>query len=220
VHEVIVETNDSRQQWDLSVSELKELLLVYSRRISELSKVDGVKYVQVFKNNGPKAGCSIQHSHSQVIALNIIPPAVVDEENSIRRYEDVTHKNAYDSIISKEINSYRDFYHDANVLAICPYASIAPFEVKIVPLRHVVKMDELNFGEIESIATVLQKVLSKLKTMNMPYNMYIRYGLNSQRFYIDILPRPSIWAGFEMSTGIIINPVPPEDAAKFYRSIN
>jgi UDPglucose--hexose-1-phosphate uridylyltransferase len=216
-HEVIVETNDSRQLWDLSDKEILDILKVYLIRIRDLSKSDKIKYVQVFKNHGSKAGCSIQHSHSQIISLNIIPQDVLAEEKAVEEYYEKNSRNAYDDLLKFERHSFREIFSDNYVFAFCPYASRYPLEVKILPFRNAIRMEDLTEQELVSFSHSIKKVIDKLKKVSMSFNMFIRYGIKHQRFYIDILPRPNIWAGFELATGIIINPVPPEDAAKFYK---
>lgn len=217
VHEVVVETPDSRQLWDLEEHELFELFKVYVQRIRELSQIPGVKYVQVFKNHGQKAGCSIQHSHSQIIAMNIVPNDVISEERAVEEYFLKNLRNPYDDLFRSEFNSYREVYRDNRIFAFCPYASRYPMEVRIMPLRNVISALDLGDDELRNMSIALRLILGKLKKINMPYNIFLRYGLKHQRFYIDVLPRPNIWAGFELATGIIINPVPPEDAARFYK---
>lgn len=217
VHEVVVETPDDRQMWDLEEHELFELFKVYIARIRELSQQRGVKYVQVFKNNGHKAGCSIHHSHSQIIALNIVPTDVISEERAVEEYFLKNLRNPYDDIFRFEFNSFREVYRDSRIFAFCPYASRYPMQVKIMPLRNVINAVDLQEDEIRNMSIAFRMILGKLRKINMPFNMFFRYGLKHQRFYIDVLPRPNIWAGFELATGIIINPVPPEDAARFYK---
>lgn len=87
-HEVIAETNDhSKQLSDLSEDEIKDVLKVYVNRISEISKIKGIKYVCVFKNHGNDAGTSIVHSHTQVIGINLIPPLVQEELDAVKKYD-------------------------------------------------------------------------------------------------------------------------------------
>ncbi|MBN2881543.1 DUF4931 domain-containing protein [Candidatus Woesearchaeota archaeon] len=217
VHEVVVETNDDRQIYDLEIHELVDLLKVYSTRVKELSCVENIKYVQVFKNHGPKAGCSVWHSHSQIVAFNILPPAILDEEAFAKKFMERTGLNPFDEIIKRERNSSREIVYDGKTFTFCPYASEFPFEAKIFPLRNVINICDLDDSEIGSLAKSMKIVLNKLKEVNVPFNIFFRNGLEYQRFYVDIAPRPNIWAGFELSTGIIVNPVPPEDAARFYK---
>lgn len=217
IHEVIVETNDDRQLWDLTDDEFNDLFGVYQNRLVELKKEKNIKYVQIFKNHGPSAGCSIKHSHSQVIAFNLIPPNVVMEEKAVENYLVSNDSDPYDAILEYEKNSEREIFQNDYFFVYCPYASSFPFEVKILPFENIKSLIELDDMKKKILAQTLRKVLLKLKEINVDYNFYIREGINYQRFYIDVLPRPNIWAGFEMSTGVIINPVLPEDAARFYK---
>lgn len=97
-HEVIVETNDDRQLWDLSEHEIFDLLNIYSSRILDIRKQENIKYVQIFKNHGKSAGTSIRHSHSQLIALNIIPPDVATEERAVEDYIEQNETDPFDDI--------------------------------------------------------------------------------------------------------------------------
>jgi len=75
-------------------------------------------------------------------------------------------------------------------------------------------LEDVNFS---SLADVVSKVLKKIQ--NLDYNMLIQYGPKGEdfHFHVEICPRIGVWAGFELGSGVIINSVSPEDAAKFYR---
>jgi len=109
-------------------------------------------------------------------------------------------------------------FEDQNVVAFTPYASRFPYEVWVFPLRHIQNFAELAQEEMHSMAAALKQILGKLRELNAPYNYYFHYG--NFHFHLEVVPRFSKvkWAGFEMSTGTIINPVTPEAAAEFYRS--
>ncbi|MBD3204486.1 galactose-1-phosphate uridylyltransferase [Candidatus Woesearchaeota archaeon] len=212
MHEVIVETPEHEKELaDLSVSHIKKILNVYSSRIKCLADKPGIKYVSVFKNHGKDAGTSIIHTHSQVIAYNIVP-------GIIRKKEDACKDScAYCRIIQIEKDSHRKCFENEDAVAFTPYASRFPFEIWILPKRHRINITEFNDREIESAAKILKKILVMLQELNSPYNMYLHYGTRNLHFQIIIAPRLAKWAGFELSTGTIINPISPEKAAKFYR---
>jgi len=215
-HEVIVETpNHDLQLADLSVEEISQVIQVYRLRQVEISKIDGIKYVSVFKNSGENAGCSVAHTHSQIIAYNVVPTLVREKERLTRAMGGCPYCN----IVAKETDSDRSIYQDDLVSAFTPYASRFPYEAWIFPKRHLSRFDELTIDEINSFAKAVKIILTKLKSINAPYNFFFHYGTNDMHFHFEILPRfPKVkWAGFEMSTGTIINPVVPEDAATFYR---
>ena len=216
-HEVIVETPDIKKSLaDLSKVRIKNVLKVFQKRILANLEDPNIKYVSVFKNHGDDAGTSIQHTHCQLIAYNIIPELIRKKEDAVSRYG----YDPYDAIINAEKDSLRRCYENDTIIAFCPYASRFPFEVMILPKRHVLNITEFNENELKDLAEILKKVLLKLKKLNADYNFYLQYGIEKMRFHIEVTPRLSKWAGFEHSTGTIINTMTPENAAEFYRKTN
>ena len=213
IHEILVETPDSRQLWDLSVEEMTVMLGVYKARINALLKEPNIKYVQVFKNSGPAGGTSIIHSHTQVIATSIIPPRVAEEVAAVRRFVN----NPYERIIAVESKGARRVFENDSVVSFCPYASRFNFEAWIFPKRFCRTLDEV--GDLRPLAEALQRILVKLKELNCSYNILVHYAPagSDLHLHLEILPRIAVWAGFEFGTDIIINSVPPEEAAAFYR---
>lgn len=213
-HEIIVECPDiTKELADLSVDEIEQLLRIYSNRITELSKKEGIKYVSVFKNNGRDAGTSIAHTHSQVIAYNIVPIHIKEEENVHKE----KNKDLYGEIIESEKNSKRRIMENETMISFCPYASRFPMEAWIFPKRNICNITEFSEEEYKDFAKILKNILVKLKSINASYNFDLHYGIKNVRFHMEIMPRITKWAGFEHATGTIINVVSPEDAAKFYR---
>lgn len=215
-HEVIVESPKLEDELaDLSLNHIKEILAVFRERIINLSRLSKVRYVSVFKNHLAPAGTSIAHTHSQVIAYNIIPTFVMEEVNACKKYV----IDPYEKILEIENKSLRKVFENKTFITFCPYASRFPMQVRIMPKRYVKRMEEFNDLDLVDLAESIKKVLVKLKTINAPYNMYIHYapdGMN-MRFHVDICPRLSTWAGFEIATETIVNVISPEDAAEFYR---
>lgn len=216
-HEIIAETPlHGRQLWDFSPKELVQLLQVYRGRIAELGKRDAVKYVAVFKNHGSEGGASILHSHSQVISTNVLPPQVREEADAMKNYPSCP----YCAIWSSEKGSYRRCYENNHAVAFTPYASRFNFELWIFPRRHFRQLSDATAEELAGISQLLQQALARLKVLNAPYNYVLHYLPEPEgdfHFHIEVQPRLSTWAGFELNTGIIINSVTPEDAARFYR---
>ncbi|MBI2574691.1 DUF4921 family protein [Candidatus Woesearchaeota archaeon] len=215
-HEIVVETpNHDEQLWDLGRAHLAELLRIYSGRIDELEKMPGMKYVTVFKNHAREAGTSLVHSHTQIASIALLPPAVIDELNASKRFSTCP----YCRIVDIERKSFRRCFENSSFAAFAPYASRFNYEVWIFPKRHVRRFSELDNGELDALAEVLGQVLGKLKSISAPYNFFLHYAIKGDDLHahIEVLPRLSIWAGFEFSTGATINSVTPESAAAFYR---
>ena len=216
-HEVIIETPaHNKQLWDLSTDEIAVVLDVYKKRVAALSKVKGISYVSVFKNHGPLAGTSLIHSHTQVVAYGKIPNLVAAEcKASIKKK-----KCLYCEIIDEEMQSDRRVYENKSFAAFCPYASRFNYEVWIFPKKHVTNITKLDSAELNLLADVLRKILLGMKKINCSYNFFLHISPKKENlhFHIEVCPRISTWAGFEISTDDIINSVSPEDAARFYRS--
>ncbi|OYT32898.1 galactose-1-phosphate uridylyltransferase [Candidatus Woesearchaeota archaeon ex4484_78] len=211
-HEIIVETPTKKQLPELSAEEIEELLKVYANRIIELEKKPHIKYAAVFKNEGPKGGTSIIHAHSQVTALNIIPPNIKEKLIAIKKFVNCP----YCEIVKEEAKGTRKCFENKEFLAFCPYASRFNFETWIMPKKHITRLEDANHKEL---AKILKRVLEKIKELKVSYNIIIHYSPKGEDLHlcIEILPRIATWAGFEFSSGIVINSVSPERAAAYYR---
>ncbi len=221
-HEIVIETDEhGKELEDLSVEHIQKILETFVFRINELMGDSQIDYVSVFKNKGKNAGASIAHSHSQIIAYNNVPSAIKNELESSYKYYVLNKKCAFCDIISREKNSHRRVLETEHTVAFTPYASRFPFEVWLFPKRHVAGIGYLKGKELAFLSDSLKKILTKLKEIgDVPYNILFHSVTDEStnfHFHIEILPRLTVWAGFELETGTIINPVPPEDAAKFYR---
>lgn len=217
-HEVIVETpNSTKQLWDMSKSEIKDILKVYSDRIKELSKRKNIKYVQLFKNHGKQGGTSLLHSHTQAVAIAAIPPNIKEKLDGIKK-----NKLSYGTLAKRELKTKRKAIITKHFISICPFASRFSYEIWIFPKRHYKSITDMPDNIIMDFANIMQKILKKLKKMNCSYNFHFHYAPKGKDmlFHVEITPRIENWAGFEYSTGIIVNTVAPETAAKFYRGKN
>lgn len=218
--EVIIETNEHDVNInEFSIEHIVRVFDAYISRYTALKNIDGIKYVIVYKNEGGKAGASINHSHSQIYALPLIPPKIQAEFSDYDKYM-VEHGNCpYCDIITKESNSPRVIWEDKNLFVLAPYASESPYGAWFIPKRHIGQMTDLSNSEKESIAKAIKIVLGKLDEMEISYNYFIENPINDKDYHmhIKLAPRPNIWAGLELGTGIIINSIAPEEAARVYK---
>lgn len=216
IHEIIVETPHHKSELgDLPIPRLVDLLQVYRSRIRDLGKKKRIKYVHVFKNHGGEAGTSIIHEHSQVVALPQLPIFVKEKWDAIKKLG----KDPYTSIIKKEMKGPRKIRENKRFACFAPYASRYNYEVLILPKRHITSFEEFEPEDYEDLAEIMKHILTKLKALNASYNyspFYSPKGMD-MRFHLEITPRIATYGGFELGSGLIINSVFPEDAAKFYR---
>lgn len=218
--EVVIETPDHAIELeDLPDHQIKELLDVYAERTEEISKIEKIEYILIFKNDGGKAGQSIAHAHSQVFATAFLPPHLIDKSQKTQKYKLENGTCVYCDVIEKEKKGPRLVIEDKNVIVFTPYASIHNYEIWIMPKRHLDNITALSSAERLSFAKALKKILLKVEELGLPYNYYFHQVINDedQHLYMKITPRGSVWAGVEIGSGVIINSVSPEDAAEFYR---
>lgn len=217
-HEILVETpNNEKQFYDLSVEEIEHVLQGYVQRTASLGALKNVRYVLAFKNHGAKAGASLMHSHSQIIAYNKVPGIIDEKVKASGNYRRKKKACPYCRIIAKERKSKRFIAENNGFIAFAPFASIQPLEAWVFPKKHLRSIVEVD--ELRQLALILKKLLLKLKKLNAAYNFYVHNAPSGKdlHFHIELRPQLSKPAGFEYGTGTYINVISPEDAAIFYK---
>jgi UDPglucose--hexose-1-phosphate uridylyltransferase len=218
--EIIVETPDhSKEIHELSLEHIHKIFDVYADRYNKLKSLKGIRHVLVFKNEGGKAGASIPHSHSQVIALPIVPPKLEEEAVAFMKYYEDHGSCPYCDIIKSETGSPRVIWEDEHLFVLSPYASDSPYGAWFIPKRHIATLSDLSESEKSSFAHALKLLLGRLDDIDVSYNYFFQNSIENENHHLilKLAPRPNVWAGLELGTGVIINPVPPEEAAKFYQ---
>lgn len=204
----------------LSPESMQDVLRMYQQRLRALSKLDHIKYVQVFKNDGHHAGASLAHAHTQIFALPIVPPRFEQRAEAINSYVDSKKTNPYQDIIAFELKQAKRIITDnPAVLAFTPYASGWPLEAWLLPKRHMQSFADATAEEIVQIAKSLLLLLRKLNNAGLNYNFFIEEGVNANQSWVfKIYGRDVVspLGGLEVSTGIMINTIPPESAARWY----
>lgn len=220
-HEVMIETmKHDLEMEDLPIEHITKILENYSQRIQYLREQPNIRYVSVFKNRGIQAGASLAHSHSQIVALNVLPNSIVEEFKACYDYRIKKGRCPYCRIIDIEKGSYRRVFENEHAVCFTPYASEFPYEIWFFPKRHTPSLTLLTSTEIRGMGELLKKTLMQLNKLGYPpYNLevYEDSPHGEFHFHIQVTPRLNYWAGFELETGTIINSTPPELAAQFYR---
>ncbi len=237
-HEVIVETPEHGPSLaDLSLSELAGVLQAYRARLLDLRRDRRFRTILVFKNHGPEAGATIAHSHSQLIAVPITPPAILTELGACRSYfADRGRCLKCDLLEQERREGGRIIRDDGAFVVYAPYASSFPFEFQIAPVRHGHDFGALSDSDLEGLAAALGDGLRRMRRVlhDPPYNFVLHtappetprpghpeYWQTLSRdfhWHIEVVPRLTRIAGFEWGTGFHINPTPPEAAAGFLRA--
>jgi UDPglucose--hexose-1-phosphate uridylyltransferase len=224
-HEIIIETplHNTRLS-DLEAEEVVNVLRAYRERIFALKQDIRFRFVMVFKNHGAAAGASLKHSHSQLVALPIVPIQISEEMEGARQYYNNHHHCIFCAIIKQEISAkVRVIEEGDGIVVVAPFASRFPFEAWLIPWEHYPSFE--NMEGYGGLAYCLQQVLRRLDHVlgDPPYNFVIHtapFGESANDYYhwhLEIMPRVTNVAGFEWGTGFYINPTPPEEAAKYLR---
>ncbi|MBU1113156.1 MAG: galactose-1-phosphate uridylyltransferase [Candidatus Omnitrophica bacterium] len=228
-HEVIVETPDhSKQLADLTIEQIKRIIRVYKRRSLALSQDERFKYVLIFKNYGLVAGASLEHSHTQLISLPVVPRRVTEELECFNRYFDYKERCIFCDIVRQEMEyRHREVCENRDFIAFCPFASRSPFEISIVPKKHQAQFMDISEDIIDNFALILKEVLVRVKKTlnNPPYNFIIHTSpVNSAQqeqyhWHVEIMPKLTKIAGFEWGTGFYINNTSPEVASSYLKKV-
>ncbi len=229
-HEVIIETPDHEASWStMSQANLEEVLWAFKERIEDLKQDARFKYILTFKNHGDAAGASLEHPHTQMIALPIIPKRVAEEMEGSRAHFANKERCIFCDIIHQEqISKSRIITENKNFIAFTPFASRFPFETWVLPKMHISHYEDSEKVGFDYLASLLRDTMRRLDTVlsDPPYNLIIHtspvtaFNLEYYHWHIEIIPKLTKVAGFEWGTGFYINPTPPEEAAEYLREAN
>jgi galactose-1-phosphate uridylyltransferase, family 1 len=226
-HEVIIESpNHQSTLADMSEQSIEDIFWAFRERIQDLRRDPRLRYILLFKNHGEPAGASLEHTHSQLIALPVVPKRVQEEIDGARRYFDYRERCIYCDILAQESESNdRIVIETDHFLVISPWAPRFPFETWIVPRRHQSHFESVESHVLPNLARVLRHTIQKIDRVleQPPYNLVIHTGplqegpIQHFHWHIEIIPKLTKVAGFEWGSGFYINPTPPEESAKFLR---
>ncbi len=226
-HEVVIESPDHfASLGTLPVAHVGEILVAYRERLLALRKDPRLEYVLIFKNHGVAAGASLEHPHSQLIATPILPELVVEELEGAARYFRMKERCVWCDVVRQERrDGSRLVLEEEGFVAVAPFAPRFPFETWILPTTHQASFEGLATDETDALARLLRDLIARLGRLfgDPPYNFALHTaplkGTDPEHFHwhLELMPKLTRLAGFELGTGFFINPTPPEDAARFLR---
>jgi UDPglucose--hexose-1-phosphate uridylyltransferase len=226
-HEVIIETPRHEDTLaTMSDAAIEQVFWSFRERVLDLKQDRRFRYIIIFKNHGAAAGASLDHSHSQLIALPIVPREVRDEVSGARQHFASKERCVFCDIIRQDVTDGRRLIaENADMTALAPYAPRFPFETWILPKRHQSLFEETPRHEYASLARLLGDILRRMNRalVSPPYNLLIHsapFVEPAGEFYhwhVEIIPKLTKVAGFEWATGFYLNPTAPEEAAQVLR---
>ena len=227
-HEVIIENPDHNKEIaDLPDEQVELVIRAYRDRCLDLRKDKRFKYILIFKNYGQAAGASLEHPHSQLIALPIVPSRVLGEQKGSSEHYKYTDRCIFCDMINQERAEKKlSVFDHGSFLAFEPFSSRFPFETWIMPKSHEANFDSISDEGVRALSVVMKNTLARLKKVlkDPSYNFMIHSApLQSEdresfHWHIEIIPHLTQVAGFEWGTGFYVNPTPPELAAELLRN--
>lgn len=225
-HEVLVTRDHFKDIADLEVIQTAEIIDAFRERYIDLMNKRHIKYISIFKNYGRSAGASVTHPHCQIIAMPVIDPDVYRSLVGSESYY-MAHRECVHCVMiewEKE-NQERIIYENEEFIVVCPFVSRVSFETRIYPKKHLSYFERITDEQKLMLAEAMKYCLGKLKkNLGDPsYNMFLHTSPCDGRAYdhyhwhFEIFPKTNTWAGLELSTGIEVCSVLPEEGAKILR---
>jgi UDPglucose--hexose-1-phosphate uridylyltransferase len=228
-HEVIIETPEhDKTLAAMSESEIERLLWAFRERVLDLKQDHRFRYILIFKNHGAAAGATLEHSHSQLIALPIVPDYVREEIDGARHHFAAKERCVFCDVLRQELAAGRRVISEnAEIVALAAYAARFPFETWLMPRAHGARFEEATRQQYEGLARMLKLVLAKMeRALERPsYNLIVHSSplfeptSDYYHWHLELIPKLTRTAGFEWGTGFYINPTAPEEAAQVLRNV-
>jgi UDPglucose--hexose-1-phosphate uridylyltransferase len=226
-HEVVVESprHDERPD-EMPAERLAQVIQIWRARYGALKQEPAVKAVMVFKNFGDRAGTSLAHPHSQILATPVFPPDQLHRYAVATRYFDDTGHCVYVDLLEREREAgVRVVAETDEFIAVVPFAATLPFETWIAPRRHETSFDRLDDDRVLPLAGLVRALLGGLRRAggDPDYNLVVQSAPALEeakpffQWHLRLLPRVSTTAGFELATGMSINTAVPEESARILR---
>ena len=229
-HEVIIETPIHDETLaSMPTKQIELIFKSYKARIQALSQDNRFKFIMIFKNFGQAAGASLEHSHSQLIALPVIPLTIQQELSGSMRHFDLNDKCIFCDMIRQERSqNLRIVCENNEFITFCPFAPRSPFEMWCMPKDHTSSYEDISEPQIESLANLFSETMKRLDRAlpKVPYNIMLHtapienHDVPYYHWHLEIKPKLTMQAGFEWGTGFYINPTPPEESARFLKEID
>jgi len=226
-HEVFIESPKHEDTLaSMSDAAVEQVLWAFRDRIQDLKRDRRFRSIIVFKNHGAAAGASLDHAHSQLIALPIVPREVRDEMDGARAHYAAKERCVFCDVLTQDEHDGRRLIADnGDMVAIAPYAPRFPFETWILPKRHQSLFEDAPRHEYAALARMLRDLLRRMNKMLLdpPYNLLVHTAPTQEsasdfyHWHVEIIPKLTKVAGFEWATGFHLNPTSPEEAAQVLR---
>jgi UDPglucose--hexose-1-phosphate uridylyltransferase len=226
-HEVVIENSrHDLSLGDMTPGHMAAILRIYRERFQALAQDPAVESIVIFKNHGERAGSSLKHPHSQIMAAPVLSSQVCMRLQEARRFHELNGTCLYCQVLEEELLAEERVVEAGKAfVAFVPYASLSPYHIWIFPRCHAPSFGSISDEDISELAGVLRRQLRRLKLAagDPDYNFTIRSAPVSEtasgcfHWYLAIVPRVNRLAGFELGSGSYINGLLPEHSAELLR---
>lgn len=223
VHEVLVFAPDHDASWaDLDDKHAGLAMAAIRDRMEDHARRSTVRYTQAIVNAGREAGASLEHPHGQLLGVPFVPGEIAEEEAGFRRFEGSC--LLCTTLEAEAQAGHRVVHEDDRVLVVCPFWSGAPYEMLVIPRTHEVHLENTAPADVVAVGRAIRDSLRLLRSQvgDTSYNLVFHTAPHHHEgpfhWHVHIVPRLTSLAGFEQGTGVMINIVAPELAARHLTS--
>lgn len=223
-HEVVIETTSHiKRVNELGPDEVATIFATFKKRILDLKQDIRFKYIKIFKNQGARAGATISHPHSQIIALPIVPARVKERLDAARAHYLAKDRCLFcDIIYHEKKHKKRVLLENSEYITVSPFAPRLPFELTIYPKRHSASFEKTDDDLLSPLAAIFIDTMARVdRALECPaYNLVLHsapFGETHNgdyHWHLELSPIITGTGGFELGTHSYINPIPPEEAVK------
>jgi UDPglucose--hexose-1-phosphate uridylyltransferase len=215
-HHALADLDD--QQAGLVMAALRD-------RFEDHGRYPAIHYSQAIVNHGREAGASLAHPHGQLLGMPFVPGELVEELNGFARFD--RDRCLLCATWADEVDAgHRVVLNDDRVTVVCPFWSGAPYEMLIVPKAHGAHLARAAPRDLAAVGHALRTTLGWLERAidDPPYNVVFHTAPHHEpdpwfHWHVHVVPRVTSIAGFEQGTGVMINIVPPEMAARHLTAV-
>ncbi|MFN6191883.1 MAG: DUF4921 family protein [Planctomycetia bacterium] len=225
VHDVVIESPDHvRSILEVDPARWRDVWELCRLRLAMLARRDDLAWATIFKNSGPRAGASLEHLHSQLVALDFVPPAIAVELEAAGAAAD-----GFAALVQQAEAERRIVAEEGDLVALVPHAIRQPFETWIVPRAAEAWFHATSSDRVAAVAALTQRFVARLEQIvpGADYNWWLHQAPHANctkamlpdgwRWHLEILPRLSSFAGFELGTGCHISVATPAESASLLR---
>lgn len=227
-HEVIIETPLHNGLFgSYSDETVFKFVRVLRDRMRALNQIPNIETVIFFRNDGPKAGISLSHPHSQIVAMPLTPTSLLQRMEILDDHFNKQGQCLICQFIYDEIEQGQRVVSNQNgFLTFHPYASRMPYETWVAPTVHLPRFENLDDAQCAGFAKQIRNAVGTLQRLipNLDFNLMLINGADAFdpedrfHFFARIVPRLSHIAGFELATDTYMNSHCPEQTAKQIRA--